>query len=60
MVVDKPINLSANSAELNGDNQLNISSLERIRQESGGSQMVSKKISFFKNNLKLKQATDKN
>jgi len=57
-VLDKPTNLSANSAEVNVDNQLNISSLERIRQESN-SQMIAKKISLFKNNLKLKQFTDK-
>ncbi len=54
IVNDKLTNLSANSAEVNLESKLNFHSLERIRQESGGSQMIGKKISLFKNNIKLK------
>jgi hypothetical protein len=54
IVNDKLTNLSANSAEVNLEPKLNFHSLERIRQESGGSQMIGKKISLFKNNIKLK------
>ena len=37
VVAEKPTNLSTNSAELNLPNRFNLHSLERIRQESGGS-----------------------
>jgi hypothetical protein len=53
VVGEKPTNLSTNSAEMNVGSHF---SLERIRQESGGSQITSKKISLLKNQFKLKTA----
>lgn len=58
VVAEKPTNLSTNSAELNLANRFNLHSLERIRQESGGSQITSKKISLLKNSFKFKPAAN--